>query len=337
MSSHGAKVKHYHLSGRHPLVKGVATSLVVSGVWAVVSSHPPRALLLDPSSGFELGSMLPGTGAIGVKERWELHDGKYWQHVSPAAHVDRAPPPRPPSGACPSGMLDVEGESIDGSPSAIDDLQEQSCVEWVDPKTRERCARFDRDRWQHAAATLRRRHRHFCIDELEYPNNPGEYPWIMMTWREAGALCKQEKKRLCREEEWTFACEGAEGLPYPYGYSRDDTACNIDRPWRTVDEAAVEARTASRALEQIDKLWQGEPSGTRPLCKSPLGVRDMTGNVDEWTIGPEAHPSVLKGGYWGPIRARCRPATRSHGEDFAFYQIGFRCCRDIPPIGESTP
>lgn len=36
--------------------------------------------------------------------------------------------------------------------------------------------------------------------------------------------------------------------------------------------------------------------------------------------------SILKGGYWGPIRARCRPSTRAHGEDFAFYQIGFRCC-----------
>jgi formylglycine-generating enzyme required for sulfatase activity len=180
-------------------------------------------------------------------------------------------------------MLEVEGESIDGSPSAIDELEEQSCVEWADPKTRERCARFDRDSWQHAAAKLPRTRRHFCIDELEYPNEPGQYPWVMMTWREAGALCGKEKKRLCREEEWSFACEGAEGLPYPYGYNRDDVACNIDRPWR---------------------------------------------NVDEWTIGSREHPSVLKGGYWGPIRARCRPATRSHGEDFAFYQIGFRCCRD---------
>jgi hypothetical protein len=34
----------------------------------------------------------------------------------------------------------------------------------------------------------------------------------------------------------------------------------------------------------------------------------------------------LKGGYWGPVRARCRPATRAHNEDFVAYQQGFRCC-----------
>ncbi|MFS8071048.1 MAG: hypothetical protein ACMG6S_32165, partial [Byssovorax sp.] len=39
-------------------------------------------------------------------------------------------------------------------------------------------------------------------------------------------------------------------------------------------------------------------------------------------------PSILKGGYWGPVRTRCRPATRSHDENHLFYQEGFRCCTD---------
>jgi sulfatase modifying factor 1 len=36
----------------------------------------------------------------------------------------------------------------------------------------------------------------------------------------------------------------------------------------------------------------------------------------------------LKGGYWGPVRDRCRPMTIAHDENFAFYQIGFRCCSE---------
>jgi MYXO-CTERM domain-containing protein len=54
----------------------------------------------------------------------------------------------------------------------------------------------------------------------------------------------------------------------------------------------------------------------------------MTGNVDEWTHSARStgFASVLKGGYWGPVRARCRPATRAHNEDFVAYQQGFRCC-----------
>ena len=56
----------------------------------------------------------------------------------------------------------------------------------------------------------------------------------------------------------------------------------------------------------------------------------MTGNVDEWTRSARStgFSSILKGGYWGPVRARCRPATRAHNEDFIAYQQGFRCCGD---------
>jgi formylglycine-generating enzyme len=36
--------------------------------------------------------------------------------------------------------------------------------------------------------------------------------------------------------------------------------------------------------------------------------------------------SGLKGGYWGPVRTRCRPMTTAHNETFRYYQIGFRCC-----------
>jgi 23S rRNA (uracil1939-C5)-methyltransferase len=57
---------------------------------------------------------------------------------------------------------------------------------------------------------------------------------------------------------------------------------------------------------------------------------DMTGNVDEWVINESGMPykSGLKGGYWGPVRDRCRPMTTAHYENFIFYQIGFRCCAD---------
>jgi formylglycine-generating enzyme required for sulfatase activity len=108
------------------------------------------------------------------------------------------------------------------------------------------------------------------------------------------------------------------------GESRGDHADGLDAP-----EAG---RTDGRALAEIDRLWQGEASGARSRCRSPFGVYDMTGNVDEWTVSvrPGERPSILKGGYWGPVRTRCRPSTRAHGEDYASYQQGFRCCADVP-------
>jgi formylglycine-generating enzyme required for sulfatase activity len=138
-------------------------------------------------------------------------------------------------------------------------------------------------------------------------------------------------ERLCTEAEWTFACEGEESAPFPYGYNRDSEACVIDRAWREVDERALVPRESLRALAQIDRLWQGDTSGSHPWCRSVFGVYDMTGNVDEWTSSVRTgdRRSILKGGYWGPVRTTCRASTRSHGEGFAFYQQGFRCCQDL--------
>jgi hypothetical protein len=53
--------------------------------------------------------------------------------------------------------------------------------------------------------------------------------------------------------------------------------------------------------------------------------------VDEWTrtVREGERPSILKGGYWGPVRTRCRPTTRSHDENHIFYQQGFRCCTEV--------
>jgi hypothetical protein len=153
---------------------------------------------------------------------------------------------------------------------------------------------------------------------------------IVVTFHEAEALCKKSSKRLCNESEWTFACEGEESRPYPYGYTRDATACVVDRSWRPFAEGALSPRDSAGARAELDRLWQAEPSGSRGACKSPFGVYDMTGNVDEWThsVRSTGYASTLKGGYWGPVRARCRPATRAHNEDFVAYQQGFRCCAD---------
>ena len=75
-------------------------------------------------------------------------------------------------------------------------------------------------------------------------------------------------------------------------------------------------------------------SGWHPL---PWTDR-LTGNVDEWVVNESGKPfqSGLKGGYWGPVRTRCRPMTVAHNEEFSFYQIGFRCCSDATASGSGA-
>lgn len=230
------------------------------------------------------------------------------------------------TGSCPEGMVEVEG---DYCPNV-----EQKCLKWMDPEgaNPRRCTEFAPT----GACQGKTTHKKFCIDRFEWPNKVGENPVIMKTWYEAADACKGAGKRLCGDSEWTLACEGQERLPYPYGHERNSQACNIDKSHPDVNEAAI-ANPATRAAE-IQRLWQGEPSGSRESCVSPFGAFDMTGNVDEWVVNEGGMPykSGLKGGYWGPVRDRCRPMTTAHNEQFSFYQIGFRCCQDAPSNGKPT-
>ncbi len=222
----------------------------------------------------------------------------------------------PMSSVCAAGMVEVEGDFCP--------YVEQKCLRWLDPETKMRCAEFAPT----SDCPVHTSHRHFCIDQYEYPNSPGAKPQVMVTWNQARQVCAGEGKRLCGETEWTLACEGAERLPYPYGYARNSEACNIDKAHPDPNERLIaDPRTRDAEVARLD---QRDPSGQNQACVSPYGAYDMTGNVDEWVVNESGHPhrSGLKGGYWGPVRDRCRPVTTAHDENFEFYQIGFRCCGD---------
>jgi formylglycine-generating enzyme len=265
---------------------------------------------------------------------WQLVLGKFWEIATTESEepavTDAAEGTR---GACPTGMIEVQGSMhVDSERGSVEYLQDSVCTDWISRDFPERCAKFDQPRWEKIVADLPVRQHHFCVDRFEYPDRKGAYPVIAITWREAGAVCEARGARLCTEDEWTFACEGEGAWPYPTGFVRDEQACVVDRPWKLFDERRLAVRDSPMALAEIDYVWQGEPSGSRPRCRSPFGLYDTTGNVDEWThsVEHEGYQSILKGGYWGPVRARCRASTRAHNEDFYFYQQGFRCCTDAP-------
>ncbi len=246
----------------------------------------------------------------------------------PASVEQPAPSGHTEQGACSSDMLEVLGDYCPAP--------EQICEEFISEK-RDRCERFR----QTVRCIGKPISKHFCVDRFEYPNEAGRRPTVAVTWDEARDLCANEGKRLCGAEEWTLACEGPQLKPYPFGYTRDATACNIDKPYLMPDNFAYDdPRTRA---DEIARVNQSEPSGSRQRCQSDYGVFDMTGNVDEWVVnehgsvqGPEFQ-SGLKGGYWGPVRNRCRPMTMDHNHWHHGYQIGFRCCRDatepstVPP------
>jgi hypothetical protein len=263
---------------------------------------------------------------------WRVVSGTQWQLEPQAAEpvlTTADPQSDPDRGNCPEGMVEARGGmKRDGARGSVEELQTSSCSEWVDHPEPQSCNAFDPVKFAALSRDLPTQPMDFCIDRYEYPNRAGENPVIMVNWDEARDHCAERGARLCTEDEFTFACEGPEARPYATGFVRDAHACVIDRPWRIVDFEVFAQRTGPRIARELDALWQGERTGSHPDCRSPFGALDMTGNVDEWTLSSrgEGLRSILKGGYWGPVHARCRSSTRVHNEWFYFYQIGFRCC-----------
>ena len=165
-----------------------------------------------------------------------------------------------------------------------------------------------------------------CMDQFEAPNRRGEKPFVMRSYEMAQKWCKQRGKRTCTEQEWELACEGPEHRPLAYGWQVDAKLCNSDKQWRAFDVKALAAGgEVSRA--EVDKLWQGAPSGRYATCVSSFGIFDMMGNVEEWvtTRRSRRFPGALMGGFWAKPWTGCRGTNDAHEPTFTFYETGFRC------------
>jgi formylglycine-generating enzyme required for sulfatase activity len=208
-------------------------------------------------------------------------------------------------GPCDEGMALVDGAYC---PKVFEE-----CLAWMEKPSIAgdgRCARFAPSRCLGDRERLR-----FCIDKDEYVAEGETLPMNLASWTDASRICAAGGKRLCKESEWNFACEGEAMLPYPTGLERDSVRCNFDH-MNLLDE-----RGHPRDL----RLPPSKVAG----CVSPFGVRSLVGNVDEWVLrdvtwGPWR--SALKGGWWLAGRNRCRPATTAHHEGYRDFQTGFRCC-----------
>lgn len=245
-----------------------------------------------------------------------------------ASAVPAVAGPEVRSGPCPADMRHVSGSYC---LAAV-----HTCLRWQEVREggvtrKNQCAEY---RKPSGCFEDRRRPLSFCMDTYEWPNEKGALPRVLVSWEEARDLCAGAGKRLCTADEMTFACEEEDQRPHVYGWVRDDTKCNIDRPYRprTFDFAKYDACMADpdckAAFEAID---QRLPAGSMPGCTNRFGVYDLNGNANEWVIRPEhksPNRSGIKGGWWGPVRNRCRPIVDFHDEGDWGYEVGFRCCKD---------
>jgi formylglycine-generating enzyme required for sulfatase activity len=158
---------------------------------------------------------------------------------------------------------------------------------------------------------------------VSWPDALAYCRWLEKTWKEGPApalvadrLRSGWRVRLPTEAQWEKAARGADGRRFPWGAE--------PRHDRAVYDAQAPA-----------------PAGQRDCPECPHGLRDMSGNVWEWTASPyQPYPFtdaddradlgadalfVMRGGHYGDPARMTRTSARGAAEPGARRAfIGFR-------------
>jgi sulfatase modifying factor 1 len=153
-----------------------------------------------------------------------------------------AEPPAARAVACPKEMLLVGSFCIDRFESSLVDVATGQPLSPYYPPTPAKLAEV----WAYWSVHLRsfgnEAARAFPLPELpewqrehlftaRAVSREGVVPAGYMSYHDAKRACENAGKRLCKKEEWVFACKGKAQTKFPYGPDYRAGACNVYRPF----------------------------------------------------------------------------------------------------------
>jgi hypothetical protein len=190
-------------------------------------------------------------------------------------------------------------------------------------------------RWDHGDTPGGHSHhpRHDQLPVPTYYTEPAyrDHPAVAVTWWSAYAFAQFKGKRLPTSLEWEAAARGADGRLFPWGDDLDLSLVNCADSW---SGRPLITYAAWRDEHDRGRFASAAPCpvGAHPGNTSPFGVRELAGNVWEWTstVLPGHNEAVVCGGsYDNPYRAVQASAKGLYARYGASNVIGFRCAQDL--------
>jgi gamma-glutamyl hercynylcysteine S-oxide synthase len=178
------------------------------------------------------------------------------------------------------------------------------------------------------ATHYRPRDDHNFLKDWNHGSPPSGWDRKPVTWvslADARAYAVWAGKRLPHEWEWQYAAQGTDGRPFPWGSKENPHA-----------SPQPEGGTSPRPPTDVD----GSPQGA-----SPFGVRDLMGNIWQWTdeyVDEHTRAAIVRGGgFYRPSGSLWyfprNTNLNQHGKYLLMApckdrssMIGFRCVVDAP-------
>lgn len=170
-------------------------------------------------------------------------------------------------------------------------------------------------------------------------DNPSfsDHPVVFVDWNMAANFCEWRGARLPTEAEWEKTARGTDLYDYPWGNRFDGNLLNF---------CDINCTRSGANRSYNDHHDETAPVGTYEGGKSPYGVYDMAGNIQEWVAdwyskdyyanSPDKNPTgpgsgtyrVLRGGSWISDLDNVRTYVRAFLSPTAAYNyVGFRCAK----------
>jgi hypothetical protein len=158
-----------------------------------------------------------------------------------------------------------------------------------------------------------------------------DHPAVAVSWWSAYAFARSEGKRLPSSLEWEAAARGFDGRLFPWGDEVDLSVVNCADSWSDHPLITYAAWREERGHGRLARALPG-PVDAHPGNTSPFGVRELGGNVWEWTstVLETLNEAVVCGGSFdNPYRAVQASSKGTYRRGGASNVVGFRCAADV--------